>query len=133
MMSEQGYTAGWFDSSIHDFLKDIPRPFASIQVALVTCLDSSFDLRHAIEKSAKLRALKPEAAILGNGLLVPTRRLLEAERDDRLFFGFDEVWFFPRRPAEPKPASVCLVGPRRIDQETLRQVVPWMKRTACSL
>jgi hypothetical protein len=37
MISELGYTAGWFDSSIHDFLDELPRAFPSIQIALITC------------------------------------------------------------------------------------------------
>ena len=133
MISERGYTAGWFDSSIHDFLDDLPRPFASIQVALITCLDSQSDLRRLFETSDHLRALAVEAEFLGEGLLVPTRRLLEVDRDGRIFFGFDEVWFFPQSPREPKPASACLVGPQRIGQESLRRVAPWMERNSCSL
>ncbi len=43
MASFRGYTAGWLNSSIHDFLEEIPRPFESIQFALITCLDSSFN------------------------------------------------------------------------------------------
>ena len=135
MITELGYTAGWLDSSIHDFLKDMPRPFPSIRFALITCLDSGDDLPQAVERSESLRALKDELGIniLGKGLLVPTKRLLDVERRQRLFFGFDEVWFFPKRPLEPKPNSVSLVGPDRIDLDALKEAVPWMERTSCTM
>lgn len=133
MVSELGYTAGWFDSSIHDFLEELPRAFPSILIALITCLDSNPNVRHTFQNSPKLRALMPEASVFGKGLILPTTRLLEINREGEIFFGFDEVWFFPVQPKHPKPDSIHLVGPERIDQKTLGQVAPWMKQTSCSL
>jgi hypothetical protein len=133
MISDRGYTAGWFDSSIHDFLKEMSRPFANMQVALITCLDSSTDLSPLIARSPGLKRLGPHFKPLGKGLLVSTKRLLDIEKSERIFFGFDEVWFFPKEPREPKPDAVCLVGPGRIDQESLRLALPWMSLTSCSI
>ena len=52
---------------------------------------------------------------------------------DRLFFGFDEIWFFPSDRVAPKPESVWIVGPKRIDQTKLDRLGPWMSDTGCSL
>lgn len=75
----------------------------------------------------------PDAKVLGSGSIVPTKTLLEINREGEIFFGFDEVWFCPERPEIPKPDSEYLVGPDRIDKKTLRRIAPWMKRTSCSL
>lgn len=133
MATELGYTAGWFDSSVHDFLEELPKAFPSMQSSLITCLDSNPDPGGAFRKSPKLRALLPDARVLARGLIIPTARLLDINRRGEVFFGFDEIWFFPARPETPKPESVHLVGPERIDPETLRRVAPWMRRMSCSL
>lgn len=133
MLSDRGYTAGWFDSSIHDFLKEVPRPFANMRFALITCLDSSADLPPLVARSPGLKRLGSHLKPLGKGLLVSTKRLLDVERSERIFFGFDEVWFFPKEPGAPKPDTICLVGPDRIGQESLRLALPWMSQTSCSI
>jgi hypothetical protein len=133
MASFKGYTAGWLNSSIHDFLEEIPRPFESIRFALITCLDSSFNVSSLLDRSPALRPLKDEAKSLGEGLLVPTQRILNVEREHPVFYGFDEVWFFRDTPSHPKPRSITLVGPERIDQNKLEVVVPWLLSNSCSL
>jgi hypothetical protein len=133
MASFKKYTAGWLNSSIHDFLEEIPRPSESIRFALITCLDSSFNVSSLLDRSPALRPLKDEAKSLGEGLLVPTQRILNGEREHPIFYGFDEVWFFRDAPSHPKPRSITLVGPERIDQNKLEVVVPWLLSNSCSL
>jgi hypothetical protein len=119
-----------FDSR---FLGGILRPFESVQFALITCLDSSFNVYSLLDRSPALRPLKNEAKSLGEGLLVPTKRILNVEREHPIFYGFDEVWFFRDAPSHPKPRSITLVGPERIDQKKLAVVVPWLMSNSCSL
>jgi hypothetical protein len=133
MVTYKDYVAGWLDSSIRDFFKSLsPRPGA-MRFALVTCLDSNRRPTSLLKKSPELRPLAAEARPLGGGLLLPTKVLLEADHHQQLFFGFDEVWFFPDEINEPKPPSAWLVGPARIDQEKLDRLGTWMSDTACSL
>ena len=127
------YVAGWLNSSIHDFLESFPQSHPSMEYALVTCLDSNSDLASLLEESTEFKSLMADACPLGRGVLLPTKKLLEAEASDRVFFGFDEVWFFPSGSIEPKPESVGLVGPARIDQRTMNKLGLWMTGNSCSL
>jgi hypothetical protein len=133
MVHYKDYVAGWLDSSIHEFLKAWPRNSEKLKFALITCLDSDLEPNALLNRSPDLRSLAREARPLGAGLLVPTTRLLQANSQNQLFFGFDEAWFFPGKPVEPKPDSTWLVGPARIDQRKLEQLGEWMSQNSCSL
>lgn len=133
MVSYNDYVAGWLDSSIHDFLECLPPHDASTKYALITCLDSNTDPASLRKKSPELKSLASKARALKSGLLLPTERLQEVNSRDRIFFGFDEVWFFPSDAIEAKPDSVGLVGPVRIDQAKLDKLGEWLSRCSCSL
>ena len=133
MIYYEDYIAGWLDSSIHEFLQALPPSFESMEFALITCVDSNSDVASLLDKSPELKSLKADSTLLGRGLLLPTRRLLEVESGHPIFFGFDEVWFFPRERIEPKPESIFLVGPARIDQNKMNELGAWMVANACSL
>ena len=133
MLKYNDYVAGWLDSSIRDFLEGFPPMSAGMKFALVTCIDSNPAPASLLGRSPELQSLLAAATPFGDGLLLPTRSLLEVEAADRLFFGFDEVAFFPAEPGEPKPDAASLVGPARVDQGKLDRLGTWMERTACSL
>jgi len=133
MVSYEHYIAGWLDSSIRDFLEAVPPRLDSMRYALITCLDSNLKPASLLQESPELRVVARQARSLGEGLLLPTRVLLEADARSQLFFGFDEVWFFPDEIGKPKPNSAWLVGPARIDQEKLDKLGAWMSENACSL
>ncbi len=133
IVSYKDYVAGWLDSSIHGFLSDLPQPAAGTECALITCLDSNRAPASLRAKSPELQPLKDQIREFGRGLLVPTELLLEANLNQQIFFGFDEVWFFPSDPSEPKPDSAWLVGPARIGQSTFDQLGAWMSKNGCSL
>lgn len=127
------YVAGWLDSSIDDFLEVFPRNLPNAMYALITCLDSNLDPASLLNRSPHLSSLVEDAHPLGKGLLLPTRSLLKAHSTGQIFFGFDEVWFFPSPDIEPKPDSAWLVGPARIDQKELDKLASWMESNSCSL
>jgi hypothetical protein len=132
-VSYKDYVAGWLDSSIHDFLEVLSLDDATSKYALITCLDSNCAPASLRKKSPELRFLGSKARTLGTGLLLPTKRLLEANSRSRILFGFDEMWFFPSDNIEAKPVSPSLVGPGRLDQEKLNKLGGWMFRCSCSL
>ncbi len=133
MPNASHYTAGWIDTTVHDFLSAIDGPPPSMAYALVTCLDSSFDLPSLVRKSPALQALGEKGEVVGKGLLVSTRHLLAADREKRIFFGFDEVWFFDRREVSPKPKGLVITGPMKITGDTLGRLAEWMQANGCSL
>jgi hypothetical protein len=133
MLHYNEYVVGWLDSSIHDFLEVFPRSSKSTAFALITCLDSNLDPTPLLQKSPELRVAINGAKPLKRGLLFPSKRLQEANLRDQIFFGFDEIWFFPSDKIEPKPESAWIVGPGRIDQAKLDRLGPWMTAHHCSL
>jgi hypothetical protein len=134
IISYRNYVAGWLDSTVHDFLVDFS-PNASAKYALITCLDSNPKPAALLEKSPELKPLADQAMILGTGLLLPSEVLLLAESDasSRVFFGFDEIWFFPSKRIQPKPSGVTLQGPARLTQGMFNRLAAWMSDNSCSL
>ena len=131
MVHYNGYVAGWLDSSIVDFLTDFPRNSESAAYALITRLDSDPDPAALLKKYPELDAANGVKA-LKKGVVLPSKLLHKASIRSRLFVGFDEIWFFPSPEIEPKPVS-GIVGPNRIDQETLAALGYWMEANGCSL
>lgn len=133
MPKQADYMIGRIDTTIHAFLAEIDDPTSSMAYALVTCLDSNFDVPSLLEKSKHLKNLKEKCQIIGQGVLLSTRQLLSAEKKNRLFFGFDEVWFFPNANITPKPTTFVIVGPDEISPKEVRQFGEWLRSNHCSL
>jgi hypothetical protein len=125
------YVVGWLGSSIHDFLEVLPRNSKATAFALITSLDSDPKPKSLLKRSRELKAVLNGVKALKNGLLVPSRVL--QENRDKIFFGFDEIWFFPTSKIEPKPESPWIVGPGRIDRTKLEALGDWMASNECSL
>ncbi len=126
MPNRDQYSAGWFDSSVQEFVKVLPRRARSARFALITALDSATDLRPLTDKGP----LK-NAQMVGNGIMMPTASLID--NASSLFFGFDEIWFFPNERIPQKPEWLTIVGPKRIDGPLLSECVQWMSQNRCSL
>ena len=133
LVSSKDYVAGWLDSSIHDFLEILSPNSASTKYALITCLDSNQNPASLLDKSPELKPVAKRLRILGKGLQLPTDLLLEADSRRQLFFGFDEVWFFPSKSIEPKPDSASIVGPARLNQARFNKLDKWMSDNSCSM
>ena len=133
IVSYKDYVAGWLDSSIHDFLAVLSPRAASTRYALITCLDSNPKPASLREKSPELKPIANKIEILGDGLLLPTELLQATDARTQILFGFDEVWFFPTKSIRPKPPSVSLVGPARLNQARLTRIGKWMADDNCSL
>lgn len=133
LKTQQQYAVGWIDSSVHAFLEDIESPPASMHYALITGLDSCFDLPPLVSSSPALQQLSSKIQLVGEGLMVKTSHLLSAERQRRLFFGFDEVWFFAKPVFDPKPNGVCITGPATLPEKVPDKLANWMLSNKCSL
>jgi hypothetical protein len=132
MVHSNGYVAGWLNTSIADFLSALPRNSDSAAYALITCLDSDPDPASILKNDPDLVAANGIHA-LKKGVVLPSKLLHKASLRSRLFVGFDEIWFFPTPEIQPKPPSASIVGPKRIDQQTLDLLAHWMDQNGCSL
>jgi len=133
IVTYKDYVAGWLDTTIHDFLDVLSPSAASTKYALITCLDSNLNPASLRTASPELKPIASKLQILGHGLLLPTKLLLETESRSQLFFGFDEVWFFPNRDIEPKPEAASIIGPSRVDQARFNKLGKWMLENSCSM
>ena len=106
IVSYQGYVAGWLNSSMDDFLGVLAPNAASTKYVLIypsrQQSGRGFVTR---QKARKLKSLVKESQIVRRGLLLPTQILLETDSRNQVFFGFDEVWFFPNKSVGQKPDS----------------------------
>lgn len=133
MIRTADYCTGWMDSSVHQFLADLDSPSSSMKYVLITCLDSCFDVASMLQKSAALKPLGPHAEVIGQGLLVSTSRLMKAQQSGQIFFGFDEIWFFPSQDVTRKPKHICITGPEPLKPDPPAKLVEWMENNRCSL
>lgn len=124
---------GWIDTTIHDFLIDMDADSAAVEHVLITCLDSSLDVATIVKNNAKLAELRDASRVIGKGVFLATKELLAIERRTRLFYGFDEIWFFAGSRITAKPRSVIITGPNKLSCSTLGPIVRWMKRNDCVL
>lgn len=131
-MRQSPYASGWVDSSIHDFILGISEFPAGMTYALITSLDSTLEPAKLLAKSPALQAVAKKATHVGDGFLIPSRMLL-AETQTRIFFGFDEVWFFDHRDISEKPAALTLVGPRKATETMLEPHLSWLTSNGCTL
>ena len=97
MSHDRDFAAGWLDSSVNEFLNDFPSAYGRLKYSLITSIDSNTNPASLIDISPELAPLLAEVRPLGQGLLVLTKRLLDQNRGKQIFFGFDEIWFSPRR------------------------------------
>ncbi len=133
MITYKDYVAGWLNLSVSHFLNDFPSTYERMQYSLITCVDSNKNPASLLEQSPELELLRPGARSLGQGLLVPTKKILAAHHHNKMFFGFDEIWFFPSEPLQPKPDTAWLVGPARVEDRTLNALGSWMTANSCTL
>jgi hypothetical protein len=133
LISYQDYVAGWLDTSIHEFLEVLSPNEPGTKYALITCLDSNPKPASLREKSPELKPLISKLQTLGSGLMLPTASLQASDARNRVFFGFDEVWFFPNESIQPPPRSATLVGPARLNRTRFQRLAKWMSHHSCPL
>jgi hypothetical protein len=130
MAGHSDYMTGWINSSVHDFLEEIDQPTSSMRYALITYIDSSPNTASIFKN---MIALKGKSKAVGQSALVSTRHLLAAQRQHRIFFGFDEVWFFPNSDIKSKPQGFVITGPYSIDSQQIDRYSDWLASNKCSL
>jgi hypothetical protein len=133
IVSNKNYVAGWLDCSLHDFLGVLSTDDLDTRHALITCLDSNPNPALLRTKSPELKPLASSLKAVGTALLLPTELLLRTNSKTRIFFGFDELWFFPNSELDSPPPSSSMIGPARINRARFKRISKWMSENACSL
>ena len=133
MSTSRGYIVGWMNTSINDFLDEMEHPSPATAYALITCLDSNPDVSSVFQGNNKLVDFKRLNIPIGQGVLMTTKNLIAANKRTRIFFGFDEIWFFPNSKITPKPHEVVITRPPEIDLQDSSLQFLWMKSNKCSL
>lgn len=133
IVSYKNYVAGWLDTSLQDFLAVLSPSASSTKYALITCLDSHPNPALLRKTSSELMSIADRLEIRGSALFVPTKVLIETASIERIFFGFDEVWFFPDDHVRSNPPVRAVIGPTRLSQARLEKAGVWMAGNACSL
>ncbi|WP_074304455.1 hypothetical protein [Singulisphaera sp. GP187] len=97
----------------------------------ISCLDSLNDFRGNSIIDSILAASGVPYYLFGKGVVA----CLPIPRDtvDKLFFGFDEAWFFGSKPPSIKPCDIYIVEPCPIDHLESSLVCDWMQQSGCIL
>jgi hypothetical protein len=96
LVSYDHYVAGWLDSSVRDFF-DVLRParsLDSLKYSLITCLDSDPEPAALLNKNAVPGPAAANARLVGRGLLLPTKHLLENDCYTEFFSDSTKSGFF---------------------------------------
>ena len=133
MKKQNGFNAGWTESSIGVILRSRSELAHRFGYILVTSVDSSTELTKLPEAQAIIQRYTG-AQFLGEGLLLPSSQISEVSSTLKLFTGFDEIWCFDDAPSLAKPDDVSLVAPLNVATDAIpARVVQWMQESRCRL
>jgi len=134
MSSDQKITAGRLEHvKVCDVLEAIDRPPPSKHQASITGLDSTMLLAAPLDKSLLLKRYAARFQARGTALAPRTSTLLKINRMTRIFIGFDEVFFFAKRPALARPARLIHVDPNLTADDVPPRSQHWFAETDCYL
>ena len=133
MVAKKEYMAGFVWTTINNFLDDLDEPSPSMSYALVTYLDSNPDVSSVFRDNESLVRYQSIMTPIGPGALFSTHKLVDANRRQRIFFGFDEIWFSPDENVTEKPRSFVITRPNSIDPQEISDHGPWLNQNRCSL
>jgi len=124
---------GWLQDSIRDLVESYWRVFRDAPYALVTCIDSSDDVR-SLTTSRAIVQLEESSDFLDSSLLFSGGKIIDLARRYDLFNGFDEIWLYRKRPVVGKPHGFSIVSP--LDLNTERppgELLDWFTTSGCVL
>lgn len=127
---------GWFlaraEGSVAQVLEARTKLLTTLSYALLSCIDSNTQLAEMPLIQQLVTHAPQDCAFLGSGLVCTVECLYDFKRRHELFNGFDEVWFFARRPEHKRPRTGYLMAPYNIVRDELSSAVAdWMRDTDC--
>ena len=121
---------GHIDASIANLVTDIPDLITRFPFVLITCIDSSRELRK-LKTTKKIVEKYPGCQFVNNNLLMSGTLFTEISHSQHLLNGFDEIWLSFVLPVEAVPGEFWMVSPRNIVNDIPPGLAEWMKRTGC--
>ncbi len=124
---------GWFQDSIWHLAKSRWRILEELPYALVTCIDSTEDVRSTTTANMIVDA-ESSCGFLGTSLLVGDGLILEIAPKYNLFSHFDEIWLYTNRPTATKPPATSIVFPTDLNVESPpTELLGWFVTSDCVL
>ena len=124
--------AGRLNTSIPVLLGRVPALLSQFPFALITCIDSSRDLRE-LRSGNEIVTSFGGSSFLEGALATTGDTLLALIEQCNVFNGFDEVWLFPNAPSKSIPAGIWITAPLEITKEMPSGLPEWMNQSGCSL
>lgn len=124
---------GWLQDSIYDLIKSHWEVFEELPYVLVTCRDSSTDVKSTVT-ATKIVELEDYYSFLGRSFLVSDGKIMEVVQRYNLFSHFDEIWLYRDRPTINKPAGISIVSPLDLSKDTPScEILEWFNESGCVL
>lgn len=126
--------SGWMEDRICDLAKTNWPIFRTLPWCLLTCIDSSHEVRSRIQ-AGRIAGWEGDCSFLGEALVVGEGKILELARAYKCFNGFDEIWLYENRPTMEKPKGISLIPPP-IDLTAVapsRELLEWVEASGCVL
>lgn len=133
MLDAHPYRAGWVaEGTVRDLIEVYSAAWEELDAVLISSIDSHREVGQMPWVREHL-AQDPRWALSVSPLTTSGRKVVEAVRSGRVFFGFDEVWVPSRLPVAVPPAEAYLVAPRKLSQGVPEAVIRWMNVSECWL
>jgi hypothetical protein len=133
MLKRNNLFVGWLDTNVKEVLKSHRNLLRKYPLVMVTSIDSTTQLVSSLV-GQKIKQRYSSYRALGDGIILATDDLIDADDALGLFFGFDELWFFQNPPFEVLPKDICLVGPFNIESQVIPMALEgWIERSNCRL
>ena len=124
---------GWLQDSIWDLTESQWEAFGQFPFALVTCVDSTVDVK-STTTAKKIVESDSSCGYIGRSLLVGDARIVDVARRYQLFSHFDEVWLYKERPTADKPGAFSIVAPLDLNNDPLPEgLLKWFIVSGCIL
>ena len=125
---------GWIEDRIWYLEKSNWYVFYELPWCLVTCIDSSRNIKNLIPTKKIIADGEESCSLLGDGLVVGNKRIIDVVRKYNLFNGFDEIWLYKNRPTIEKPEEVSIVSTLDLSKDKpSKKLLDWFEESDCVL
>jgi hypothetical protein len=132
MKKINNFWIGRVEASIGLLIEDLPELLIHYQYVLISCIDSSRNLRTLKSLAQAINGLT-DLQFVNGALLMKINDFLKIANTYNLFNGFDEIWLFSSSPLNNLPHEIWITGPLDISKEIPNDLIQWMMNSGCGL